>query len=196
MPTGYTDEIKKGISFSTFAMNCARAFGATITLRDESGGGDKIPQRFEPDSYHSKALNSDRENLAALESMTLAECELKAAAEHTASEVQRLEWIKERNDLRQSYEEMLRCAQSWVPPTEEHIGLKEFMIQQITDSIKWDCDISYYATPTPVLTGLEWLEAAKEKTITSMAYHKKGYSEEVARTEQRNAWISALRASL
>ncbi|MFI8643839.1 hypothetical protein ACIGJK_03415 [Pseudomonas iridis] len=196
MPTGYTADIKDGISFSTFALNCARAFGATITLRDESGGGEAIPQQFEPDSYHAKALSSDREKLAALESMTLAECELKAAAEHTASEVQRLQRIKEFHDLRQSYDEMLKCAQSWIPPSEEHVGLKDFMVKQITDSLKWDCDTSYYATPTPVLSGLEWLESAKEKTISSIAYHKKAYADEVARTEQRNTWISALRASL
>ncbi|MFJ2541067.1 hypothetical protein [Pseudomonas sp. NPDC087614] len=196
MPTGYTADIKDGISFSTFALNCARAFGATITLRDEPGGGEKIPERFEPSDYHAKALDADRETLAALESMTQRECELKAAADHTEAEVQRLSRIKEHDDLRQRYEEMLKCARLWIPPSEEHACLKEFMIQQITDSLKWDCDTSYYATPTPVLSGLEWLESAKEKTISSIAYHKKAYADEVARTEQRNTWISALRASL
>lgn len=196
MPTGYTADIKDGISFSTFALNCARAFGATITLRDESGGGEKIPEKFEPSDYHAKALDADRETLAALESMTQRECELKAAADHTEAEAQRLSRIKECDDLRQRYEEMLECARLWIPPSEEHAGLKEFMIQQITDSLKWDCDTSYYATPTPVLSGLEWLESAKEKTISSIAYHKKAYADEVARTEQRNTWISALRASL
>lgn len=40
MPTGYTADIKDGIDFKTYAMNCARAFGACVMLRDEPGGGD------------------------------------------------------------------------------------------------------------------------------------------------------------
>ena len=34
MPTGYTDKIKDGITFKEYAMGCARAFGALITMRD------------------------------------------------------------------------------------------------------------------------------------------------------------------
>ena len=196
MPTGYTSAIKDGISFQTFVMNCARAFGATITLRDESGGGEAIPEQFEPDSYHLRALTTARETLATLESMTPTECDLKAAAEHTTSEVQRLSRIKELDTLRHQYQEMLICAERWVPPTEEHVGLKEFMVKQIQDSINWDCDASFYATPTPNMTGLEWAEAAKEKAIKDIGYHKKKHAEEVERTEQRNTWIAALRSSL
>lgn len=196
MPTGYTNDIKDGISFQIFAMNCARAFGATITLRDESGGGEAIPEQFEPDSYHLRALTAARETLSTLESMTTAECDLKAAAEHTTAEVQRLSRIKELDTLRQQYQEMLICVEQWVPPSEEHVGLKEFMVKQIQDSINWDCDASFYATPTPNLTGLEWAEAAKDKAIKDIAYHKRKHTEEVERTEQRNTWISALRNSL
>jgi hypothetical protein len=196
MPTGYTDAIKDGINFQTFAMNCARAFGATITLRDESVGGEAIPEQFEPDSYHLRALTAARETLSTLESMTTAECDLKAAAEHTTHEVQRLLRIKEKDALRQQYQEMLVCAEQWVPPSEEHAGLKEFMVKQIQDSINWDCDVSFYATPTPNLTGLEWAEAAKEKAIKDISYHKKKHAEEIDRTAQRNAWIGALRNSL
>lgn len=35
MPTGYTADIKDGITFRDFALRCARAFGATIMQRDE-----------------------------------------------------------------------------------------------------------------------------------------------------------------
>ena len=34
MPTGYTADIKDGIDFKTYAMNCARAFGARVMLRE------------------------------------------------------------------------------------------------------------------------------------------------------------------
>lgn len=48
MPTGYTADIKDGISFETYAMNCARAFGACVSLRDKPSGGKVIPDAFEP----------------------------------------------------------------------------------------------------------------------------------------------------
>jgi len=38
MPTGYTAEIYEGekeVTFEKFALTCARAFGACITIRDE-----------------------------------------------------------------------------------------------------------------------------------------------------------------
>jgi hypothetical protein len=196
MPTGYTDAIKDGISFNTFALNCARAFGATITMRDDAPGGEAIPEVFEPDSYHLKALAAARETLQCLESMTAPECELKAAAEHTAGEVRRIERLKELDDLRQKYTDMLACAESWTAPTPDHVGLKEFMVKQIQDSIKWDCDTSFYAEPAKLLTGLEWAEAAKARALWDIEYHKTKHAAEVKRTDERNAWIAALRASL
>lgn len=196
MPTGYTDSIKDGITFKTFALNCARAFGACIMLRDEPGGGEQIPEAFEPSDYHQKALAVARSELATLESMTSMECGFKAATERQSAEARRLERIAELDNLRQKYEEMLICAQGWTPPTSEHVGLKEFMVKQIKDSINWDCDASFYATPTPELSGVEWLEGAKAKAIKDIEYHKTKWAEEVQRTAERNTWVSNLRNSL
>ena len=196
MPTGYTADIKDGISFNTFAMNCARAFGATISLRDEGGGGEIIPEVFAPNDYHQKALAASREELQALESMTPMECSLKAAADYTAAENRRTERLRELDDLRQKYDDMLVCAESWTAPTPEHVGLKDFMVQQIKESIKWDCGTSYYDEPTKNQTALEWIEQAKAKAIRDIEYHKEQYAAEVKRTEDRNAWVAALRASL
>lgn len=37
MPTGYTaDLMEKGMEFKPFVLQCARAFGALITMRDDS----------------------------------------------------------------------------------------------------------------------------------------------------------------
>jgi len=196
MPTGYTDAIKNGISFQAFALNCARGFGACITLRDEAGGGESIPDEFQPSDYHFKALAHSRSLLATLESMTSLECEFKAAAEHAESERRRSERLQELGDLRQKYEEMLLCAEAWTPPTDGHSGLKEFMVKQITDSIAWDCDTQFYDTPAAQVSGSEWLETAKLKAAKDIEYHKQQWAEEQRRTAERNAWVRDLRASL
>ncbi|MEG5263283.1 hypothetical protein TRP66_03140 [Pseudomonas sp. JDS28PS106] len=196
MPTGYTHDIKDGISFKAFALNCARAFGACITLRDEPGGGEKIPEEFQPSDYHFKALAEARSTLATLESMTSMECGFKAAEQHDQGERLRLDRLKELADLKQRYEEMLDCARLWSPPTADHAGLKEFMIKQISESIDWDCDTTYYSRPTERLSASEWLECAKSKAMKDIEYHKEHWAAELQRTADRNAWVNALRESL
>jgi hypothetical protein len=196
MPTGYTESIKDGITFQTFALNCARGFGACIALRDEPGGGEQIPEEMQPSDYHFKALATARSALATFESMTSMECGFKAAAEHKDAETYRLERIKENADLLQKYTEMLVCAKAWTAPTENHNGLKEFMVKQIEESIKWDCDTDFMSKPVEQLSGADWLEKAKSRAITDIEYHKTKWAEELQRTAERNAWVSNLRNSL
>lgn len=195
MPTGYTDTIKNGITFEQFALGCARAFGALIVMRDDPSDA-QIPEQFEPSDYHSKALSKAREDLSAMELLTPSEWELKATAEHTESEMYRLKAITDKNSLRCHYAEMLECAKAWIPPSGDHDELKNFMIKQIEQSIDFDCDIKYYSTPTPLLTGIEWAEAAKAKALKDIEYHKTHHAEEVQRTNQRNEWVKLLRSSL
>ena len=56
MPTGYTDLINNGCTFNEFVMGCARAFGATIDMRDEPLGAE-IPEKFELSDYHSAKID-------------------------------------------------------------------------------------------------------------------------------------------
>lgn len=53
MPTAYTADIAKGITFKQYAMNCARAFGALIDLRDKPANCE-IPDVVYPSDYHLK----------------------------------------------------------------------------------------------------------------------------------------------
>lgn len=48
MPTGYTADVQSGkvTDFAEYAMNCARAFGALVLMRDDPSDAD-IPERFE-----------------------------------------------------------------------------------------------------------------------------------------------------
>ena len=72
MPTGYTDAIKDGITFQQFAMNCARAFGACVTMRDDPS--DKpIPERFEPSAWHKERLGDAYAALSELDKMGISE---------------------------------------------------------------------------------------------------------------------------
>lgn len=195
MPTGYTAAIKDGISFQTFAMTCARAMGACVMMRDDPFG-TQIPERFEPSDYHQKKLDLVRAQLAELEGMTEADFAKAAEEAYQLAEDERLNRLAEFKDLRSKYQSMLDQVVAWESPSDNHIGFKQFMVQQITDSIRFDCDESYYQTPIPRKTPAEWFEAQKALHLRDIDYHTTQYAEEISRTDDRNTWIQLLRDSL
>lgn len=196
MPTGYTQPIADGITFEQFALNCARAFGACITLRDEQGGGEKIPDSFEPSDYHEKALIKARADLAAIQALSPEECESSADHDFKADQASRDDQKARMVDLRQKYEDMLVKVEAWNPPSTDHVGMKEFMYKQITESINWDCSYTHYDEPAVRLTGTEWREQKMKTILGSIEYHKESHAKEIERTNQRNEWVRLLRTSL
>jgi len=195
MPTGYTYNINDGISFETFALNCARAFGVCVELRDEPGGGEIIPEAFVPSSHNLDAANKAKEELLELHYMTPEERKEKCDLEYEESEYNQVKSIGKNAIQRRAYERMLNKVLSWNPPTPEHNELKNFMIKQIEDSIKFDCYEKPYI-PTVRKTPDEWVTERKSMLKQSIKYHLNAYNQEVERTNKKNAWISALRESL
>lgn len=190
MPTEYTAPIKDGITFEAFALSCARAFGALVTMRDEPFDAP-IPEEFPPSDYHAGELAKLRKELTELSD---AEVDERARREHEAE----VACIKQRDSedkaLRARYEAMLQQVRAWTPPTPEHEGLKRFMVEQITQSIHYDCDIPR-ELPAPK-TGAEWYSARIAEIARLMAYHKKEQREEQDRAAERTRWVRDLRASL
>lgn len=196
MPTGYTADIKDGIDFRTYAMNCARAFGACVMLRDEPGGGDRIPETFEPSDYHLKAVEKARGELAALEAMTPAECERAAEKAWDDAETSRLMRLEDYRKQRRAYEAMLAKVKAWEPPTPDHAGLHEFMRTQIEQSIDVDCNESDCSTPVVRLTSEAWAAAERARCLRNVQYHEKKHAGEVSCAATRTEWVRALRAAL
>lgn len=194
MPTGYTADIAKGITFEQYALNCARAFGALIMMRDEPSS-TPIPERFEPSDYHIKALASAKEDLARYDAMSRDDANA-AANEDYLAEVERYEKrIADSTELRNKYNAMLAQVVQWDAPTVDHLKLKDFMIEQLRSSIDFDCSTDYYTKPEP-LVGSVWLAQRITKARESVAYHERENAQEIERTNSRNAWIKALRDSL
>lgn len=196
MPTGYTHAVQTGeiTEFPDFAMQCARAFGALIMMRDEPSGAE-IPEAFEPSTYSAERATEARAKLAALQAMT--DPEIKAAAD--ADYRGRLDSWEQRKRKRAEgkarYEAMLAKVTAWTPPTPDHVEMKSFMLDQLKESIKFDCSGDYDVKPEPVSI-YEWRIAEINRLTKDIAYHEKAQAEEVARTEGRNLWLRALRDSL
>lgn len=195
MPTGYTANIKDGITFKQFIMNCARAFGACVTMRDDPQD-TPIPEEFKPSDYHIKKLIELQAENKAINAMSIKEATAKAKIEYDEKVVYNEQGIKESNDLRQKYWEMLSKVTNWQPPTDDHKELKDFMVQQITESIAFDCGTEYYKKPVEILTGEQWLSKKKQSLLKDIAYYTQQRQEEVERTQKRNEWIKQLRNSV
>jgi hypothetical protein len=194
MPTGYTADIAKGITFEQFAMNCARAFGALVTMRDDPQNAP-IPDVIEPSDYSQKRLEQthvEMDRLLALSARQIAD----EAEQDFREELRRhAERMQKAAELRMKYEAMLACVRAWDAPTPDHNEFKAFMESQIVQSIDFDCDTSYDEMPQPKAPAV-WIAERLAQLRKDVAYHENAHREEVERAGQRTAWIQALRNSL
>jgi hypothetical protein len=199
MPTGYTNNIKDGISFKQFALQCSRAFGALIDMRDDPFGTE-IPDEIKISQYHIiNRLKVYNEQLTKIQNMSEKDCQIEAINQYNTETRHLNGCIDESKKLRKNYEEMLEKVNNWTPPTSEHKDLKRFMVEQIQESIKFDCPISWYEDvikKLKLLRGYDWQREQIESIKNSINYHSKEHEKEVERCEKRNEWIGQLKKSL
>lgn len=194
MPTGYTANVKDGITFEQFVWQCARGMGALIMMRDEPAG-TPVPERFEPCDYNKKRAQEATAELARLQSLTPAQGQAECEADYVKTERDKEARLDENKAQLAAYEAMLEKVKGWTPPTKDHEGFKDFMASQLSESISFD-DSREYLKPSEMPSPDEWLATKIAKAQRDIEYHSKAYREEVERTEARNNWLAALRDSL
>lgn len=198
MATGYTASIYDGknVGGKEFIATCASAFGVYVTKRDEALGSD-LPT-LEPNVYHLNALKKARNELENLKFIDQEEIKKQIDEERQISLQRARERFNENNALKLRYEETLKDVENWIPPTSEHMELKNFCIQQLKDSIAFDCSDAdeFKQSDEKEITPAEWLYEKGSRIAENVKYHQKEYRLEVERTNNRNIWISELRQSL
>jgi hypothetical protein len=197
MPTGYTANIEKGESFEDFVLGCARAFGACIHQRDDSMK-DK-PKLREVSSYYEDKLPETLAELGYLQSLTDSQID-EYGKELRDNEIARIQKaIEEKRVLKDKYMAMLDKVGAWNPPTQDHVGLKEFMTKQIVDSINFDCDTKYYIESLQAAitkNAIEFYNDAVESTERSVKFYEGELEKEKTRVAESNNWIIELYKSL
>jgi len=196
MPTGYTATLmEKGQTFQEFIMGCARAFGALIEMRD-SPYDAPIPDKFEPSDYDTKRLIESRETLAKLKAMTDAEKEAFGQAKKV-TDIQRIEqWLEKDRAQNKRLDDMYAQVQSWNPPTNDHRGLKDFMLQQISISKNGVDYIQNSLAEATEKPSMAYYVAAVSEAARSIKYHTEENAKEIERVNGRSEWVSQLRASI
>ena len=199
MPTGYTANIEKDISFEDYALSCALAFGACMHQRDASGQF-KPKLRTNNDTYHIGALEQAKNSLIELEAMTNRDVQIEYGNKIIAKKIADcLTMIEKNESLRVKYQKMMERVRAWKIPTEEHSSLKQFMMDQIYESLKWDCNSDYEKENLAKLERLEPLDVfndALSGAHKEVACHSTGLSKSIEKDHQANKWIIALYDSL
>lgn len=195
MPTGYTSYIEDGKinNAKDFIMLCARAFGATIMMRDESLDAP-IPE-FKPSTYHLEQLEKAKQRLEEFKNMTNEQLQQEIDDNYNKEMEYRKQAIKEKLELKEKYLNVLNDIYAWKEPTPEHRKLKEFAIDQIKDSMQWDCSTEYYEQEYIKPTLEESRKLQIETALKDIKYYTKQNQEEIERTNERNLWVKQLRES-
>lgn len=197
MPTGYTAKIGEGQSFEDFVLGCARAFGACIMQRDDPMS-DK-PTLQEPSTYHSEKLEEAQAQLAEFLGMTEDE-KLDYGRQCKEEAIFRAEESLAKNKaLAAKYDDMMDKVEAWTPPTFEHEELKQFMLNQIQESKRFDCMSSYYKdelAKAKTQTPFQFYQKMIDSIAWNIKYHSEESIKDVERTLGRNDWIKKLYESL
>jgi hypothetical protein len=196
MPTGYTASVQDGTitEFKDFALQCARAFGALVTMRDDPADAE-IPEEFKPNKFYQEHLDEARTALAEFEALDEIGVREAAATSNQRAVERYRNCLDEKAETRRRYVAMLEKVAAWIPPSPEHEEMKKFMRDQLNQSIEFDCSTEYMEPPAQ-LTANEWLNKRREELQKSLKYAEEGLQKEIERCAQRNAWVKALRASL
>lgn len=195
MPTGYTHAVQTGecSTFEAFVWRCARAFGACVMQRDDPADAPVVEPTAQLGYYEKKRREAEAE-LTRLRAMTPAEAEQAAGAAYAARLADHTASIARTATERKRYETMRAAAEAWTPPTPDHVGLRDFMIQQLDESLRFDC--SYEPDRPKLESGPEWLAQALKSAESTLTYANKYEAEERERTASRVAWIRALKSSV
>lgn len=194
MPTAYTADVVNGTmtDFRAFALRCAREFGACIMQRESPM--DEPPALRQVDPYYRTAIDTARAEMAAFVALSADEHRQRCANENARA---RAAWEARNDDkrrVRERIDNMLDRVARWAPPTSEHEGLKSFMVQQLTETRRWDGEV--WGVPPVDRTTVDYISETLDMLRRSVDRAEKALAEEEARCARQNAWIQALYASL
>jgi hypothetical protein len=194
MPTGYTGKLYEGEqSFNEFVWSCARAFGAMIHMR-EDGLNAKIVEPVLDVSYYEQSRQRAEKKLAEVDTFSDAEVRDVLQLEYENAKTEAAKSNTRSAAKRARYEAMVKQVSAWTPPSPEHAGLRTFMLDQLRESIKFDCDGSAY---TPKLrTAQEWRDETRARAQRDLEYANKEEARERKQHAERVAWMRALQASV
>ena len=196
MPTGYTSKIYNGeqVTGKEFIMTCARAFGALSSMRDESND-TPIPEELKLDTHYKDELDKAKQKLKEFQSMTKEEIQILIDKNYLETIEANNKYHNENLALRKRYENVIAEVEKWEPPSSDHYSLKNYAIEQLKDSIRYDCNSDNHSKGIKKENPDEYIQKQIDSCLWDIDYYQKEWDKEVKRNSERNLWIKQLRDS-
>ena len=203
MPTGYTVYIEDGkiTTGKDFLKLCARAFGIAIDQKDESLD-TPLKTEFKPNQWYIDAYYNACKSLDDAKKMTFDEAKLELETNYKEQNERNKRLLNSLYHRRKKYKRVRREVKTWTPPTEEHVNLKTFALEQIdmcipsVEQIK-NC-ISDIRKPLDLSTEaiMQYINDNISYCKDSVDYYKKIMSEEFDRVKEKQEWMDKFLESL
>lgn len=195
MPTGYTSYIQDGkiTELKDFMLLCAKNFGALIHMRDENL--DCEIKHRQVGEFYPRKLEEVKREFEWFKNLSDSEIQKQLDKEYEARVRDKKNSLKGFDERKKRYTNMIEKVMCWTPPTEDHIRLKEFALQQLKDSLKFDCcdDMRKYYLEKPKKETLEEYKQEKIKEyLKDVEVYAKKYRSELESVEYANKWIDDL----
>lgn len=193
MPTGYTAGIIDGTikDFNEYAKQCSRAF--MIHLRDEPMNSEY--QKREPSNYHFEEIEKSKLELNRLLLLTDVELVIQEKMKLLENREYHLLGKEKQEDNKEKLEGFLVKAMNYIPPTELHNGIADFMQSQLKTTIEFDCSGTYHIKALKTIS--DEMENMNPKNIRkklqaeankNIEYHTKERESELKRCKDTNKW--------
>lgn len=195
MPSGYTCGVQEGkiTDVKDFILTCSRGFGAFVHMRDDNLNTEIKYQ--EVGEYHLRRLEQVKREFEEFKQFSDEDIQKQLDERYEARVKENRKSLKRFDEQRQRYLDMIEKVNEWNPPTEDHIKLKEFALEQLKGSLDLDCSESMrsYYLEEPVKENLNEYKQTKIKGyLKDIEYYSKNYREEIERVEKANKWIDDL----
>lgn len=201
MPTGYTHKVQDGeiTELRDYAYNCAYAFGAMIAYRDDNEQDKQtLPKKLKgcSSSYYVDSLSKARQEFAEWRKKT-PNARKHMFERHKKKELANLaKYIEKKGIEAKRYDSMIAKVEAWNPDN-KMIPLRNFMLQQLEESKKFDCSSDYYETKKLKwhrMTYEEWEQNHLQGIKRRIEYAVSELSKEKTRQKERQDWVDCLRA--
>lgn len=194
MPTGLTAKIYDGKeqSFNEFLLSCAKQFGAFIHMRDDDFNKPITIPRYDP--YYEYELEKEKEALENFKKLTDTEIQKIIDSEFENRCLNMIVYDEEMNEREIRYDDMISHVTNWNPPSQDHIALKNFMLDQLEQSKKFDCILRNTSIKKPTID--EYKKSKIETHTKSIEYYNKTSREKQERYREKIIWIHQLLESI
>lgn len=203
MPTGYTAYIENGeiTTGKEFLKLCTRAFGVAISVRDEPLS-TPTPSSFEPSPFYKESYDKALKKLKELNNMTFDEAKIQMKADHEKRISDYKSYAEQAIIKNEKYIKVGKEIEEWIPPTEEHEGIKKFALEQIDMSMtkqkyideylersKEEFDDSDEAVQNYINDIIDYYQRDIERSY-------KSWQKELERARSKNEWMKQFLESL